>query len=165
MNDPISKQEVLDLIHTERQALESVLKRMSKGQMTQPGLVNNWSVKDILAHIAAWEQRMIRWLEESFRGERPDRPAPGMTWDDLDQLNEQIYIENKDKGLEQVLAEFDRSYQEALKVIERMTEEDLFEGNRFEWRKGDPMWHMVAGNTWWHYKEHREAINIGMSEE
>ena len=52
--------------------------------MLEPGIEGNRSVKDIVAHMTAWEQRMIQWLDESAAGLAPQRPAPGMTWDDLD---------------------------------------------------------------------------------
>jgi hypothetical protein len=158
MDEQISKKEMLDLIRSEWKALWSVLKPLSREQMIQPGVESSWSVKDILAHITAWERRMVQWLEESLRGEVPERPAPGMSWDDLDGLNEQIYRENKDRPLDGVLADSRKSHEESLKVVEAMAEEDLIEPDRFGWRGGDPMWHMVAANTWWHYKEHCETI-------
>ena len=39
-----------------------------------------------------------------------------------------------------------------------MTEEDLIDPQRFVWRGGNPMWHMVASNPGEHYQEHRESI-------
>ena len=159
MDEQISKKEMLALIHSEWKALWAALKQLSPEQMAQPGVESNWSVKDILAHIMAWEKRMVQWLEESLRGEVPERPAPGMSWDDLDRLNEQIYRENRDRALDEVLADFRQSHEESLRVVEAIAEEDLIEPERFEWREGDPIWHMVAGNTWWHYKEHRETIS------
>jgi hypothetical protein len=90
-------------------------------------------------------------------------PAPGKTWDDLDQLNRQPYLENRDKPLTQVLAEFNLSFQEVLKVVENISEEDLIEAERFSWREGSPLWKMVAANTWWHYKIHNESIRNGFT--
>lgn len=157
-NHPVTRQEVLDLIQQQRQALESLVQTLSEEQMVRKQLDNNRSVKDILAHIAAWERRMMQWIDESYRGEVPQRPAPGMLWDNLDGLNEQIYLQNKDRPLAEVMAEFDSSYRQALKAVVCMTEPDLFDGARFSWRNGDPMWNMVAANTWDHYREHREEI-------
>ncbi len=158
MDEQITKREILASIRNERESLEATLGRLSEAQMTQPGVESDWTVKDILAHIVDWERRMVQWVEESLRGEVPERPAPGMTWDDLDRLNEQTYLANKDRALDDVLAEFHASYQSALGTVEAATEADLIEPERFAWRQGDPMWHMVAANTWWHYKEHRETI-------
>jgi hypothetical protein len=161
----MNKIEIMKLIPSEREALEGVLVRLSEEQMSQPGVENNWSVKDILAHITDWEGRMVQWIEETLRGEAPQRPAPGMTWDDLDRLNEQTYLLNKDRDLRDVLADFHRSYERAYSVVEALPEEDLIDPQRFAWRKGDPLWHMVAGNTWEHYQEHRESIEKWLTEE
>lgn len=164
MNEQMSKTKILELIQSERKALQSTLEGMREAQMTEPGVESDWSVKDILVHIAAWEGMMVRWVEESLRGEVPERPAPGMTWDDLDGLNAQIYADNKDKALDEVLADFWASHQRASKLVQAMAEEDLLDPERFEWRRGDPMWHLVAANTWWHYKEHRETIDHWLAE-
>jgi hypothetical protein len=165
MDEQMTKPSILEMIHSERETLEATLDRLSEGQMIQPGVENDWSVKDILAHIADWEKRMVQWIEESLRGETPERPAPGMTWDDMDRLNEQIYLANKDRPLHEVLAEFHNSYQQSLKAVEALSEDDLIDPDRFAWREGDPLWQMVAANTWWHYKEHRESIGNWLSEQ
>jgi hypothetical protein len=156
--EPMTKQEVLDLIQDEWHLLEAALGKLTPTRMLAPGLEGERSVKDILAHITAWERLMLQWLKETYAGVTPERPAPGMTWDDLDRLNEQIYVANKDRELAAVLAELENAYSQSVQAIQEMPEEDLFDGNRFAWREGDPIWHMVAANTWWHYQEHREQI-------
>ncbi len=158
MKDPDTKQEILDLISNEWDALQAALQEISSENMIQSGVVGVWSVKDILAHITTWEGLMIQWLEESLRGETPDRPAPGSTWDVWEAINEQIYHENRNKPLAEVLQAHSETHQLAVSTIESMKEKDLFDPDRFAWREGDPIWHLVAGNTWWHYKEHRKSI-------
>jgi hypothetical protein len=164
MTEEMSKQKILDLIRVEWEALETVLARLNRDQMLQPGVTGDWSVKDLVAHLAAWEGKMVQWLEESLRGEVPDRPAPGQSWDDIDWVNEQFYTENRDKTLAEVLAAFRDGHRHAQQVIENLSEEELLDPHRFEWRKGDPMWHLVATNTWEHYQEHRETIENWLKE-
>ena len=159
MDEQMTKTKILGLIRSGRETLEAMLDQLSETQMTQPSVENAWSVKDILAHITDWEKRMVQWIEESLQDKTPERPAPGMTWDDLDKLNEQTYLANKDRSLDEILVGFHDSCQQSLKVIEALTEEDLLDPNRFEWREGNPLWHMVAANMWEHYQEHRETID------
>lgn len=159
MKEIASKQEMLDLIHSEWDALKAMLDPVGPGRMIRSGVESSWSVKDILAHISAWEKLMIQWLEESLRDETPQRPSPGESWDDLDHFNEQLYQDNKDKKLDDVLQEFAEVHQKAVNIIEAMEESDLLDPDRFAWREGDPIWHLVAGNTWLHYEEHREVIS------
>jgi hypothetical protein len=39
-----------------------------------------------------------------------------------------------------------------------MRDEDLFDPNRFAWRRGSPLWDLVAGDTYEHYNEHMQSI-------
>ena len=164
MNEQMSKTRILESIQSGRKALQATLEGISEAQMTEPGVESDWSVKDILVHIAAWEGMMVGWVEASLRGEIPDRPPPGKTWDDLDGLNAQIYADNKDQALDEVWGDFQASHQRALSMVQAMTEEALLDPGRFEWLQGDPMWHLVAANTWWHYKEHHETISDWLAE-
>jgi hypothetical protein len=162
--EPTSKRELLEILQDEKGRLDEVIGQLTKDQLLEPGIESGRSVKDILAHITDWEQRMVRWIEESAAGLVPQRPAPGMTWNDLDRLNEQTYLQNKDKSLAEVLAASAISYDQALVAVQGLTDGELLDGSRYAWRNGDPMWHMVAANTWWHYKEHREQIETWLEE-
>lgn len=156
--EPENRHELLKILVTEHLQWEALLGTLSEDQYLERVGDSQLTVKDLLAHIIDWEQRMIHWINESYAGIVPQRPAPGMTWDDLDKLNQQTYLANKDRALDEVMAASEESYSRALDLIQNLTEEDLFDGSRFAWRQGDPLWHMVAANTWWHYKEHRLQV-------
>lgn len=158
MEEKMTRARLLEEIQIEHQRLEKTLVMVSEEQMLIPGVIDEWTVKDILAHITVWEQRMVRWLEEAMRGGVPKMLPDGMTWDDLDEWNEQTYQKHVDRPLEEVLADFERSYPQALKAAQEVSEQDLMDPDRFEWREGDPLWVMVAANTFWHYTEHEESI-------
>jgi hypothetical protein len=158
MEEQMTKVKLIELIEVQRHSLDQTLTRLEESQMTIPGVESDWSVKDILVHISAWERKMCQWLEECADGKVPQRPAPGHTWDDLDKVNLQIYEQNKDKSPDEVLFEFHDSYQESLEIVKAFPEDDLIDPDRFEWRESDPLWHMVGGNTFWHYEEHENSI-------
>jgi hypothetical protein len=156
MEGPANKAELLQQIREEREALERVLARVPVDKMTEPLLDGGWSVKDALAHIAAWEGLMVGWVEESLRGETPDRPVTGDDW--VDQLNARLYQQYRDMPLAEVQALFASSYERAYETTGRLSDEELFEPERFAWRNGSPLYVLVAGNTSWHYPDHREMI-------
>ena len=158
MNQEMTKRKLLDLIRSERKAFEEQLEGLDEEKMLQPTLDGDWSIKDILAHITTWEKRMVKWMEQTTQGETPQMLPPGMTWDDLDLWNEQTYVENKDFPLPKVLSDFHASFNQVLEIVEALSEEDLTNPERFEWRKGKPLWQIVSANTHWHYADHREQI-------
>ena len=162
MTEEMNKTKLIEAITNGRRKFEETLSQLDADQMTIPGLESGWSVKDVLIHIQVWEARMVRWLGDTQRGEIPQMLPPGMTWDDLDQMNEETYLENRDKPLAEVLAEFHQSFPQALDMVKGVSEEDLIDPNRFEWREGKPLWFIVAANTFWHYEEHEKAIKEWM---
>jgi hypothetical protein len=113
-------------------------------------------VKDILAHIVAWEVNMVCWVEAALAGEVPtDLPADD---DAVDAFNEEMYIGSKNRDLPGILKEFEASYKRALQTAESAPEDALFDPDRFEWREGRPLWMIVAANMVWHYREHEEQL-------
>ena len=39
--------------------------------MVEPGVVGNWSVKDVLAHVTTWEEEAQKYLPAILEGRRP----------------------------------------------------------------------------------------------
>jgi hypothetical protein len=128
-------------------------------ELAQPGVIGHWSIKDITAHISVHEQRMVQWIKERLQGNDSKTPQPyDMPADELDQLNEQIYQENCDRSLDDILREFDRIHVETLKLVGTVIEKDIFDVSRFRLLGGEPLWEAIAANTFWHYEEHSQDI-------
>ncbi len=53
----MTKDELIKKIETEWDNLQAALDGLTEEQMHQPGVVGEWSIKDILAHITAWQTR------------------------------------------------------------------------------------------------------------
>lgn len=164
MDTPRDKADLLALVRESWAELGATIDRLGEQEMIQPGVEGEWSVKDLLAHISAWEALMVQWVGDSLRGDTPDRPAPDEPWEDLDEVNERLFRERVDRPLEEVLAAFHQTHQQAYQTVAGLSEADLFDPDRFAWRRGDPLWHLVAGNTWGHYREHQQAIERWIDE-
>jgi hypothetical protein len=152
------KDELLEAIQTERNHFEALIAPLSDEQMCQPALGGQRSVKDILAHITAWEQRCIGWIEAGLRGETPARPEPGYAWEDIDLLNEHTYLEHQHRPLQDVLADSHRSYQQLLEQVRTLSEEDLVDPERFPWTEGELLAWYIGANSFEHYHEHGDEI-------
>jgi hypothetical protein len=155
--EEMTKSRLLELIQFERKRLETTLSGFGRDQMAIP-VDGGWTALDIVAHITTWESRMTHWLKAALRGEAPRMLPDGLTSDDVDLVNEQIYIENRDKPLDEVLSAFHASCPQALEALEAVPEEDLLNPNRAAWQSGEPLWYVVAANTCWHYAEHEPAL-------
>ncbi len=148
----MTKAELLAMLRENRALFERMLGMVPAARMTDD---SGWSGKDIVAHITAWEQRLIGWLIIAARDETPQIPAPGMTWGDIDALNAVIYARDRDRPLDDVLAASGHSFQQLLEQIDVFAEADLIYLRRYAWMEGKPLWRRVtAGPGYGHYQGH-----------
>lgn len=135
MPRPTSKHDLLEATLRERGKLDAVLATLTPEQMVEPGVVGEWSVKDVLAHLAEWERMALGWHSAGLRGGAPEVPAPGYKWNQTPQLNRAIFEKHRDRPLEEVVAWFRSSREEMRGVIEPLSDEDLFTAGRFAWTR------------------------------
>jgi DinB superfamily len=146
-------EEFLDHINTSRAAWEAQMARVRHDQMTAPGAVGKWSVKDLVAHITWSEREMVGMLET--------RALVGSDLWSLtnDQRNEIVYQQNRDRPLGEVLAEAEDVYSRLLALVSGMSAAELNDPGQFANMPADWLpWRIIAGNTYIHYQEHAQNL-------
>lgn len=124
--------ELLAQIETEHRRLEQNILALSEAECTQPGVVGEWSAKDLLAHLTAWEQRLLQRVQG-----QPETGADLSTHE----FNEQLYQANRTRSWAEVRAAYEQSYAQVLALIERLPEAELMRWQQhFGW------------NTYGHYR-------------
>jgi hypothetical protein len=162
---PKDKAELLELIEQARRPLEEALSHLNEAQLTTLKDEQGWSVKDHLAHLAAWERGMVDLLQY-----RPRYKAMGLDregWlntSNVDERNDSIYRQNKERPLAEVMAAFQEAHRQMLAVLDKLTYEDLlktyshYQPDEPGRESGDPILRWVLGNTAEHYAEHLDWI-------
>ena len=117
MVPPKNKEDLLEQIMSERESLNKLLGTISKSKLSKPGVEAEWSIKDILVHIVFWETLMVCWLEDILKDLEPKMLPPGKTWDDLDEINQDAFLENQDRDLDEVLETYHAHYPVALASV------------------------------------------------
>lgn len=171
MPETIEKTELLTKIQEGYARFETLLASLSEEQMTIPNVNSNWSIKDNIAHITAWQDYMQEQLQGILAGKKPSQFLPDLSLpnnlSDIDEVNTYIYQKHKDRPLVEVLIAFRASYQRALEAVKAVSEESLNVlppwGAKDDpiWliiTSNDPVWHIIASNTYEHYEEHSNII-------
>ncbi len=151
----MNKATLIHRIQEERERLLQALEGLTSEEMSQEPVFGEWTVKDILVHIAVWQGRLITTLFQLEQGRRPKDLT--LSEAEVDALNERFYREQKDRPLERVLADFHGTYQQLLKRLERFSNEDLTQPGRFP-GVSKPLWKLIAADTFEHDAEHRADI-------
>lgn len=130
--------------------------------MTISGVNGDWSIKDILAHLAAWHRYLLIHLHAAARDEVPATQG-AFNEEDIDRTNERLYQENTSRPLSEVLTDFHTTYKGITEAVQALNDEDLFNPQRFTWMSGNTLLELVAGNTYEHYDEHMPPIEAWLA--
>lgn len=154
MGKRLRKRELLQEIELERGKLDALLAKIPPRGMTRAGVtLAGWSVKGILGHLIGWQQMNLDWYAAGERGEVPEVPAPGLTWQDVRELNERIYRRHRRRSLKAVLADYHTFHQRLLDLVAEVTDKDLVTVGRYVWT--GPTWTLsdyIRANTASHYR-------------
>lgn len=159
----MDKQALLDKMQYEADWWENFLDEVGEDRMVQPGATEEWSFKDVVAHISAWRTRTLARLEAA----RHDRVPNFAQWpagldegneEDLQQLNQWIYEENRDRPLDDILNESRQQFRQMSEVIRRLPEEKLFDPHRFEWMEGLPVAKVIDFSFEHVHEEHEPLL-------
>ncbi len=156
MTGQLTRAIILERMAEERAAFEQAIAGLDATQMTVSKVIGDWTIKDILAHITAWERDLIGWLETAQRGLPPPIPPVG-GWDAyIEEFNAQVYAANRDRPLDQVMADFDAVYKR-LMVMLRALPDDPADPLWAVWEGKKPPWGLIA-TFYEHYRDHRQPI-------
>jgi len=120
-----SKRELLDDLAAGRTELLSAIEGLSEEQMICPGVVGEWSVRDTLAHIAAWDKETRTAIHAFVTQEDPvfDYKISGQRG--FARWNAREVEKRRDLSVAQILAEMEEARQELVELVQGLTEEQL----------------------------------------
>lgn len=158
MDETNRKTELLAELDQEWAKVERIYAGLTESEMTAPGVQGEWSVKDVLVHISAWEKYLLDRLGYVMTGQHPQYPV--MTnWDDVHGFNAQVYDENKDRPLPSVVIEFRTLYRGVMTVLEAMDEQLLDQPYIYDFPDDKlTLLQLIKANTYEHYREHCTTI-------
>jgi uncharacterized damage-inducible protein DinB len=153
MDERMDKAQFLDSLRAERGRWEAALARVSEGHMARPGVVGDWSVKDLVAHVTWYERETLELLR------RRAVPWSGPWSLSGDERNRAIFAQHRDWPWGEVVAEARDVYRQLLAALEALPEEDFHDPRRFQGMPEDWLpWRLFAGNTSDHYRHHLPAV-------
>ena len=76
MSAPTTKQQLLEQVQQEREQWEGLLAEIGLERMEVPGVTDDWTMKDTIAHMTTWCRREVGLLAAAQRGERPPDHPP-----------------------------------------------------------------------------------------
>ena len=155
---PGSKTELMASIEREWKLLMDVVAKLDFTQMTTPD-EGGWTPKDNLAHLSEWMNSLMGYHLDRRPPHEVMKVSEEVTkgWN-MEIINPVLFERNRNRPLQDVLAELKNTYAELVNKLESMTYEDLLKPRHADDPEKRPVLMWVLGDTTDHFAEHRATI-------
>ena len=142
----MKRTELQERVRESHGGLVSALEGLSEEDATRQGLTEQWSIKDALSHMAAWEIEAARIVKEIQEGTWQPRR---MNQEMIDEFNRQAVESRRERSMPQVREEFDAAHAEMERVIDSLPEEV---------DESSPAYKYIEAVTFKHFAHHGAQI-------
>jgi hypothetical protein len=152
----VDKSGLIRAMQDAHQSMADSIAHISDERLLEPA-ADDWTGKDLLAHMAWWHDHSAFVIESLRAGRRPyDGADPANA---TDARNEQTHREHLADPPDVTRRAFNESFTRLLAALEPLTDEELFAADRFPWLEGEALAEMVLWDSSRHYDAHRENLD------
>lgn len=146
---------ILEELEEKREQFLEAIDGLPEAALLEAGVVGEWSIKDLIAHLSMWEAWLVKLLWQISQGQAPTRLYPA---GDIDQVNAAWRDQAKERTLEQVFEDYRQVRKQTIRRLQSFSERDLNDPQRYPWADGHPLLDLVADNTFGHEAEHTAQV-------
>jgi hypothetical protein len=119
----MKKETVISELTTSRKVILDLLDGIAPEQMENPGVIENWSLKDLLVHLTRWEAELVKllWLAKGKNQPTTVHFIP----DSADVINERWFQESKSRSIDIVWKDFVAVREQSLRRVKEFSENEL----------------------------------------
>lgn len=156
------KEHILMALREQFSRWDELLAGLSDQQITATHFDDNWSIKDVIAHLWAWRQISVARLEAAVLNRAPEFPKwvaelHGDWEENANQTNAWIYETYHEKPWSEVYQNWREGFLRFLELGEPISEKDLLDGERYTWLKGYSLAFILVA-SYDHHQEHLEKL-------
>lgn len=164
----MNKNDVMIALRDEFNQWEALLSNLNETQITNPRFAENWSLKDVVAHLHAWQQRSIARLEAALHNREPQYPAWVTQFDldgegEPDALNAWLYAQTRDLPWSTVHQNWREGFLRFLAFGDAMPESDLLTKDKYAWLEGYALVDVLQSSLE-HHQEHAEYLETVLND-
>src|SRR6478736_7098497 len=116
MTRPGPRERLLARLDAAWRELNDAFAGLTAEQRQQPGVVADWSIKDLIAHISVWEHEALKHLPLIAQGGRP--PKYSDTYGGIDAFNAQNEALWRRKSLDEIERDFAETHRQLISYLQ-----------------------------------------------
>lgn len=152
----MKRDEIYDRLDQSRERMLVILEQLPDEALQTPGVMDGWTIADILDHLTAWESELVTALMRINQGKKPTRLLTAYA--DVDGYNAKRHEETQGRDLDRIFEDYMGVRVQLEEWLTEFSDRQLNDPNRYPWTEKKALWEIVAENTFGHEEEHLPEI-------
>lgn len=162
------KSHILAALKEQFDRWEELLASLSVEEITAPHFDLDWSIKDVMAHLWAWQQISIARMQAGAENQRPVFPKWIVqsieNWEeDSDRVNAVTFENFHSKSWSEIHHNWKNGFLRFLELGNELSERDLLDGDKYPWLGGYSLAFILIA-SYDHHQEHFEKLTTWMNQ-
>lgn len=153
------KQAVLELLERGHELQHDWIAGLDEAERAATGAPDQWAARDILSHMAFWQQEQADRVAAARRGDRPRELG------DDDTVNREAFEQRRAWPWQRVAEDAERAYANVVAEVRAAGDDLLTDAAQLPWPSERPLWSSVLGNGFDHIFEHVARFYIARGDE
>jgi hypothetical protein len=153
----MDKTELLEILEDSRQEMMEMIEDLPDNVLLETGVIGEWSIKDILAHLTFWEGQIVTLLFQTSNG-MPKPTTVHFQDKSVDEVNKRWYESGKERALDIIWQDWAGIRKQTIRRVSEFNDKDLNDPQRFPWLNGVPLFQWIMNDTAEHEDEHADQI-------
>jgi hypothetical protein len=143
---------------------DDMIRSVGLDRMDEPGVMGQWSTKQLIAHLAGWQWKTVESFKKSLSGgEYPATPWPAewndpATWEadgQVEPINQWIHDRAAGMSSDEVIQEARDLWLELRRIVGGLSVDQMNDPNLFPRLEGKSLGELLlAGEFMGHFREH-----------
>lgn len=109
------------------------------------------NLRDVMIHLYEWHRLLIDFVKSNLNGERKPFLPPPYSWRTYGDMNVMFWQKHQSTSTDEAKKLLENSHAEVMNIMEKFTDEQLFNRNVFDWVGGSTLGSFFIANTTSHY--------------
>jgi len=150
-----TKAKVIEMLEHALEIETEMISILPEDEPSRSSTYDDWSIKDQIAHCAAWKDRLARDLTVALQGITPTES------ENYEQVNQEIFEEFHGQSWEEVLSYSEQAKVALIEAVRTISNEDLVIGEFIPSQSGRELWKVILSYGYTHPLTHYSQVHLG----
>ncbi len=134
-------EQLLDELDGSRERLLVAIEELPDDALLAPGVLDTWTVADVLANLTVWEAELVTAIMRLDQGKKPDKLQAAMQKPEA--FDAQCYAENQGRDLDRVFADWQQVRVQLEEWLETLPLRQVTNPKQYKQLNGKSLWQLV----------------------